>query len=91
MGDTFQFHKIGDMEMRKVIEHTIKLSDEFYGKYIDAINGKNVLVIDDSLTHGNTIREACKIIANAYTPKSITVLTLFSPLYEEDGEVLKKN
>ena len=69
--------------MRKVIEHTIKISDELYGKYIDAINDKNILIIDDSLTFGNTIREACKIITEAYTPRTITVLTLFSPLYKE--------
>lgn len=87
--DTFQFHKVENMEMRKVIEHTIKLSDEYHGKYVEAINDRNVLIIDDSLTMGQTIKEACKIITTAYTPKSITVLTLFSPLYEEGGEKLK--
>lgn len=88
--NTFQFHKVADMEMRKVIEHTIKLSDKFYGDYIDAINDKNVLIIDDSLTLGQTIKESCQIIADAYTPKSISVLTLFSPLYCEGGDELKK-
>ena len=83
--DSFQFHKVSNMDMRKVIEHTVKLCDEYYGQYIDAINGKNVLIIDDSLTLGQTIREACKIITSSYTPKSITVLTLFSPLYEKGG------
>lgn len=87
--DTFQFHKIADMEMRKVIEHTIKLSDNFYGKYIDAINDKHVLIIDDSLTLGQTIKESCRIISEAYTPKSISVLTLFSPLYCKGGNKLK--
>ena len=89
--ETFQFHKVANMEMRKVIEHTIKLSNDFYGKYVDAINGKNILIVDDSLTLGQTIKEACSIIANAYTPKSITVLTLFSPLYQKGGNKLKKN
>lgn len=87
--DTFQFHKVDNMDMRKVIEHTIKLSDEFYGRYVEAINDRNILIIDDSLTLGQTIKEACSIITNAYTPKSITVLTLFSPLYQEGGEKLK--
>jgi hypothetical protein len=86
----FQFHKIKDIEMRKVIEHTIKLSDEFYGKYVEAINGKNILIVDDSLTLGQTIIEACKVISTSYTPKSITVLTLFSPLYDEKGEKLER-
>lgn len=87
--DTFQFHKVRDMEMRKVIEKTIKLSDEVFGEYVDAINGKNVLIIDDSMTLGQTIKEACKIISSAYTPKTITVLTLFSPLYDENGDELQ--
>ena len=84
--DTFQFHKIPDMEMRKCIEHTIKLSDDFYGEQVDAINGKHVLVIDDSLTTEGTIKQACQIIADDFTPASITVLTLFSPLYDETGK-----
>ena len=83
--DTFQFHKVRDIEMRKVIEDTIKLSDEFHGQYIEAINDKNILIIDDSLSLGQTIKEACNIITSAYTPKSITILTLFSPLYDEEG------
>lgn len=89
--DSFQFHKVANMDMRKVIEHTIKLSDEFYGKYIDAINDKNILIIDDSLTLGQTIKEACSIISSAYTPKSITILTLFFPLYEAGGNELEKH
>lgn len=81
----FQFHLVQNLEMRKTIEHTIKLSDEFYGKYIDCINDKNVLIIDDSITFAQSLKESCKIIAECYTPKSITVLTLFSPLYDETG------
>ena len=90
MGDTFRFHLIKDMEMRKVIEHTIKISDEFYGQYVDAINEKNILIIDDSIALGSTIKQACQIITDAYTPKSISVLTLFSPLYTSSGELKNK-
>lgn len=88
MKDVFIFHLVKDMEMRKVIEHTIKLADSFYGEYIDAINDKDVLIIDDSITLGNTIKEACTILTSVYTPKSINILTLFSPLYDSDGKSL---
>ena len=84
----FRFHKIKDMEMRKVIERTVKLNDKFWAEYIDAFNGKDIIIVDDSITLGNTIKETCKIIAECYTPKSITVLTLLSPLYCEDGNKL---
>ena len=90
MADTFRFHLIKDMEMRKVIEHTIKISDEFYGQYVDAINEKNILIIDDSIALVSTIKQACQIITDAYTPKSISVLTLFSPLYTSSGELKNK-
>lgn len=87
-GVKFKFHGIDDMEMRSVIEHTIKLQDDYWGNYIDAFNGKDVVIVDDSITFGNTILESCKIITECYTPKSITVLTLLSPLYCEDGTKL---
>ena len=40
-------------------------------------------------TSASTIKEACKIISSAYTPKTIPVLTLFSPLYDENGDELQ--
>ena len=89
MRNGFQFHKVHDMDMRAVIEHTIKLDDAFYGKYVDAINGKNVIIVDDSIALGNSIKESCRIISENYTPKSITVLTLFSPLYSAETGKLK--
>lgn len=84
----FQFHHIIDKEMRKVIERTIKISDEYWGDYVDAINGKNILIIDDSITFGHTLKESIERITDVFTPKSITVLTLFSPLYTKTGEEL---
>ena len=40
--------------MRKVIENTIKLNDQYYGKYIDGINDKNVVIVDDGSTDGSS-------------------------------------
>ena len=85
----FRIHLIEDMKMRKVIDHTIKIADQFYGKYLSAINGKDILIMDDSITTGQSLREVYQIIADCYEPKSITILTLMSPLYTEDGEHLK--
>lgn len=81
MGSNFKFHLIPDMVMRKVVEKTLKISNEYWGRYVDAINNKNILIVDDSITLGKTIKEACNIITQYYTPKSVTVLTLCSPLY----------
>ena len=48
-----------------------------------------LLIIDDSITLGNTIKEACTILTSVYTPKTINILTLFSPLYDSDGKSLE--
>lgn len=87
----FRIHLIEDMKMRKVIDNTIKVADQFYGKYLSAINGKDILIIDDSVTTGQSLREAYQIIADCYEPRSITILTIISPLYIEDGECLKNH
>lgn len=85
----FRLHLIEDMEMRQIINNTIKINNQFYGSYLSAINNKDILIIDDSITTGQSIKEATKIIADCYEPKSITILTLMSPLYTNDGSNLK--
>ena len=42
---------------------------------------KNILLIDDSITLGQSIRNAIFAITQAYVPKSISILTMFSKLY----------
>lgn len=86
----FQFHLIHDMDMRKVIEHTIGLNSELYNKYINAINDKNIILVDDSITLGQSLKEATAIIRERFAPKSIRAVTLFSPLYDSTGTVLLK-
>ena len=77
----FVRHYVVDSEMRNVISKTIRLSDEYSAKYAKYIDGQDILLIDDSISRGQTIKEACNCINNTYCPKSITVLTLFSKLY----------
>ena len=52
--------------------------DEFSrGKYAKEIYQHNILLLDDSISRGQTIKNACDIL-NSFQPKSITVLTMFS-------------
>lgn len=78
---TFTRHLIKDQEMRQVLDTTFKISDDRYAKYANKINGQDILIIDDTISHGQTIDNMCKIIKTCYAPKSITVLTLLSKLY----------
>lgn len=73
---TFAFHFVRDMDTRKHITRTMALADSGFAD----VNGSNVLLIDDTMTTGKTVREACETLCQGYTPKTITALTLFSPL-----------
>ena len=77
----FTRHYVTNSEMRDVLTTTLKLSDDAVARYARQIDGKDVLLIDDSISRGQTIMEACNILRENYEPHSITVLTLFSKLY----------
>jgi hypothetical protein len=76
----FTFHFIEDVAMRSVISRTLQLTNGAEGKYSEDINGKDILIIDDTISQGNTIKYACDSIRETFLPKSITVLTMFSKL-----------
>lgn len=78
---TFSRHFIKDPEMRNVLDVTLKLSQDRYAEFANKINGQHILLIDDTISRGQTIQNACKILKESYAPKSITVLTLLSKLY----------
>lgn len=78
---SFSRHMIKDSEMRDVLDSTLKLSNDRFAEFANKINGQDILIIDDTISRGQTIKEACKIMLESYAPKSITVLTLLSKLY----------
>lgn len=77
---TFSRHLIKDSEMRDVLDTTLKLSDDGFAEFANKINGQDILIIDDTISRGQSIKEACQIMFDSYAPKSITVLTLLSKL-----------
>lgn len=77
---TFSRHLIRDPEMRDVLDFTLKVSEDIYAEFANKINGQNILIIDDTFSRGQSIKEACRIMMESYAPKSITVLTLSSEL-----------
>lgn len=74
----FSRHLIKDGEMRNVLTNTLKVSDSRIARKSKFINGQNILIIDDTISRGQSIIEACKVMNESYAPKSITVLTLLS-------------
>jgi hypothetical protein len=76
----FSRHLIKNNQMRDILDSTLKLSDDRFAEFANKINGQDILIIDDTISRGQTIAEACQIIRDSYSPKSITVLTLLSSL-----------
>lgn len=80
-GGTFSRHYVTDGKMRDILDITLKASDDPFAEFAKKINGQNILIVDDTISRGQTIQEACRIMQESYSPKSITVLTLLSRLY----------
>ena len=76
----FSRHLIKNNQMRDVLDSTLKLSDDRFAEFANKINDQDVLIIDDTISRGQSIKEACQIMLETYAPKSITVLTLLSKL-----------
>lgn len=76
----FSRHLIKNNLMRDVLDSTLKLSDDRFAEFANKINDQDVLIIDDTIRRGQSIKEACQIMLESYAPKSITVLTLLSKL-----------
>ena len=74
----FKRHWIADQTMRNVIDRSMMLNDV---SYADLINNKTVLLVDDIISHGNSIRESIRVLKEQYEPKKIDVLTLLSKRY----------
>ena len=81
-GGYFTRHFVRDSQMRDILTNTLKLTSDAVARYSKSIDGKDVLLIDDSISRGQTVKEACGILLENYEPKSITVLTLFSKFYK---------
>lgn len=63
---------------------TMEMSYEWMSaSYRENITGKDILLVDDTITYGQTLQEMLNIIYDTYTPKSVTILTMFSKKFDE--------
>lgn len=76
----FTRHFVDDVEMRNVLDMTLKHNPDPISEDATKINNHDVLIIDDTISRGQTIREAVNTIRTCYRPNSISVLTMFSRL-----------
>ena len=64
--------------IRPYILKTMTLNGKYIYAYNQYINDKNILFIDDSITFGQSLKEAINVILDTYQPKSVTALTMLS-------------
>lgn len=67
-------------DLRKIIKITMKLNSEDFNKNSRIIDNQNVLIIDDIVSKGQSLKEAFNILKNNFNPNSITLLSLMSNL-----------
>lgn len=76
----FVRHKL-PLWLRPIVKKTMEISPEFK-KEVNAakITGKNLIIIDDTIKYGNSIKEAYKLLAENFEPKSMHCITLCSSM-----------
>lgn len=77
--DYFTYKEISK-DYRKYIDTSAVIDANKILKYTNIINGKDVLILDDTITSGKTISDNVRVLLKTFEPKSVTVPTLFGEL-----------
>ena len=80
--DIFRVHYIKDPQLRTTIKQTIRIEWNTAAKYFDAINDRDILIVDDGTEDKESVIDVREEILAYYSPKSITVLTLFADKFD---------
>ena len=73
----FKYRKLGSDEGRLIMPLPINVNPD---KVRDEdINGKSILILDDTATTGKTLSDSANALMETYAPDKITFLTIFSP------------
>lgn len=86
--DIFRVHYIKDPQLRTTIEQTIRIEWNTVAKYFDAINDRYIFIVDDGTEDKESIIDLREEILTYYSPKYITLFTLFANKYDDKN---KKN
>ena len=79
--EKYSAHKFDDINVRGAISNAVSIIVPDYPNIDEcnnSINGKNVIVIDDSINEGNALEDTLNVILNDYTPNSLIELILSS-------------
>lgn len=75
-GGVFSYKYI-PVGLRNKVGDTIRINLDL--KLANEINGKRILILDDTVTTGKTISDSARALMGTFTPKSITFFTIMTP------------
>ena len=81
--DIFRVHYIKDPQLRTTIKQTIRIEWNTAAKYFDAINDRDILIVDDGTEDKESVIDVREEILAYYSPKSITLLTLYADKFDD--------
>jgi ComF family protein len=84
---SYNTNKLYALKGRKRLEETSDVFEVWQNKG-DDIQGKNILIFDDIITTGGTVRNVLKVLSE-FRPKSMFVLAYSRPVLENDNSQLK--
>lgn len=88
----FSYKYLQKAKYREAIMQSLKINKYPHCElnYANEINGKDILVFDDTITTGKTISDSGKAIKEMFNPKSITYVTLFSAIASDENNTQEK-
>lgn len=88
----FSYKYLQKVKYREAIIQSMKVKKYPHCElnYADKINGKDILVFDNTITTGKTISDSGSAIKKMFVPKSITYITLFSAIADENSNTQEK-
>jgi len=72
-------YKYIPVNLRNKIGKTMRLSDGNGIELANEINGKKILILDDTVTTGKTISDSAKALLDTFAPASITFFAIMTP------------
>lgn len=78
----FRVHYIRKSALRSTIEQTIRIEWSAVAKYFDAINDRYIFIVDEGTEDKESVIDLREEILAYYSPKSITLLTLFADKFD---------
>ncbi len=84
----FSYKYFEEEKLRGCVEKSMEIPNDIYhnDNIASRINGKRILVIDDTITTKGTLSESAEALENEYSPRDIVFFTLFSPLIKDKKE-----